>query len=70
MSGVLDGIEVVELTTGIAGPMTGMLLADQGARVTRIERPGGDPAARAAVVAGVEPGEAQRGPRPRAPRRP
>jgi crotonobetainyl-CoA:carnitine CoA-transferase CaiB-like acyl-CoA transferase len=43
MAGVLDGIEVLDLTWGIAGPMTGMLLADQGARVTRIEPPGGDP---------------------------
>ncbi len=41
--GPFAGVEVVELTTGIAGPMTGMLLADQGARVTRVERPGGDP---------------------------
>jgi crotonobetainyl-CoA:carnitine CoA-transferase CaiB-like acyl-CoA transferase len=41
--GVLDGIKVLDLSWGIAGPMTGMLLADHGARVTRIERPGGDP---------------------------
>lgn len=41
--GVYDGVEVLDLTWGIAGPMAGMLLADQGARVTRIERPGGDP---------------------------
>jgi crotonobetainyl-CoA:carnitine CoA-transferase CaiB-like acyl-CoA transferase len=39
----LQGIEVLDLSWGIAGPMTGMLLADQGARVTRIERPAGDP---------------------------
>ncbi|MCU1372848.1 MAG: CoA transferase [Actinomycetia bacterium] len=43
MPGVLDGIEVLDLSWGIAGPMTGMLLADQGARVTRIESPDGDP---------------------------
>jgi crotonobetainyl-CoA:carnitine CoA-transferase CaiB-like acyl-CoA transferase len=41
--GVLDGIEVLDLSSGIAGPMTGMLLADHGARVTRIERPQCDP---------------------------
>ncbi|MFA5883107.1 MAG: CoA transferase [Acidimicrobiia bacterium] len=41
--GPFAGIEVLELSVGIAGPMTGMLLADQGARVTRVERPGGDP---------------------------
>jgi crotonobetainyl-CoA:carnitine CoA-transferase CaiB-like acyl-CoA transferase len=41
--GVLDGLEVLDLSWGISGPMTGMLLSDHGARVTRIERPGGDP---------------------------
>ena len=41
--GVLDGIEVLDLSWGISGPLTGMLLSDHGARVTRIERPGGDP---------------------------
>lgn len=43
MPGVLDGVEVLDLSWGIAGPMTAMLLADQGARVTRIEAPSGDP---------------------------
>ncbi len=43
MSGVLDGIEVLDLSWGIGGPMAGMLLADHGARVTKIEPPGGDP---------------------------
>jgi crotonobetainyl-CoA:carnitine CoA-transferase CaiB-like acyl-CoA transferase len=43
MTGVLDGIEVLDLSWGIGGPMTGMLLADHGARVTKIEPPGGDP---------------------------
>jgi crotonobetainyl-CoA:carnitine CoA-transferase CaiB-like acyl-CoA transferase len=41
--GVLKGLEVLDLSWGISGPMTAMLLADHGARVTRIERPGGDP---------------------------
>ncbi len=41
--GVLDGLEVLDLSWGISGPMTGMLLADHGARVTKIEPPGGDP---------------------------
>ena len=36
MTGVLDGIEVLDLSEGIGGPMTGMLLADHGARVTKI----------------------------------
>ena len=43
MAGVLDDVKVLDLSWGISGPMTGMLLADHGADVTRIERPGGDP---------------------------
>ncbi len=41
--GVLSGIQVLDLSWGVSGPITGMLLADHGARVTRIEPPGGDP---------------------------
>src|ERR1700757_274709 len=41
--GILEGLDVLDLSWGIAGPMTGMLLADHGARVTRIEPPSGDP---------------------------
>ena len=43
MVGVLDGVRVIDLSWGIAGPMATMLLADNGADVTRIERPDGDP---------------------------
>ena len=43
MSGVLDGVKVLDLAWGISGPMAGMLLADHGATVTKIEPPGGDP---------------------------
>ena len=42
MSGVLEGLKVLDLSWGVAGPMTGMLLGDHGADVTRIERPEGD----------------------------
>jgi crotonobetainyl-CoA:carnitine CoA-transferase CaiB-like acyl-CoA transferase len=43
MTGVWDGIDVLDLSWGVAGPIVSMLMADNGARVTRIELPGGDP---------------------------
>lgn len=43
MAAVLSGIRVLDLSWGIAGPMTGMLMADHGADVVKIEPPGGDP---------------------------
>src|SRR5215203_5608391 len=42
--GPLEGIRVVELSTGIAGPVAGMLLGDYGAEVVKVEPPTGDPA--------------------------
>ena len=42
--GALRGVRVVEFGQYIPGPLVGMLLADQGADVIKVERPGGDPA--------------------------
>ena len=41
MSGVLDGITVLDLSRDIAGPYACMLLGTMGARVIKIEPPGG-----------------------------
>ena len=40
---VLAGLRVVDLSWGIAGPLTTMLLGDHGADVVKVEPPGGDP---------------------------
>jgi crotonobetainyl-CoA:carnitine CoA-transferase CaiB-like acyl-CoA transferase len=42
MTSVLAGVRVLDLSQGISGPITGMLLSDHGAAVTKIEPPGGD----------------------------
>ncbi|MCU1456525.1 MAG: L-carnitine dehydratase/bile acid-inducible protein [Actinomycetia bacterium] len=39
MAGVFDGLRVLDLSTGVAGPMTAMHLADNGALVTRVDSP-------------------------------
>ena len=43
MPGPLDGVKVVEFTEIIAGPLAGMLLADLGAQVIKVEPPWGEP---------------------------
>ena len=44
MDGALGGIRVLDLSSGIAGPIAGMHLADFGADVVKVEPPTGDPA--------------------------
>ena len=41
MPGALDGIRVIDFGQYVAGPLAGMLLADQGADVIKVDPPGG-----------------------------
>src|SRR6476469_10049405 len=43
MPGALDGVRILDLSWGIAGPLGVMLLAEHGADVVKVEPPGGDP---------------------------
>ncbi|CAN7381020.1 CoA transferase [Phenylobacterium sp. LjRoot225] len=43
MSQIFHGVRIIDLTQGMAGALTTMILADYGAEVIRLEPPGGDP---------------------------
>jgi crotonobetainyl-CoA:carnitine CoA-transferase CaiB-like acyl-CoA transferase len=43
MAGALDGIRVIDFGQWIAGPLSALLLADQGAEVIHVDPPGGRP---------------------------
>ena len=43
MAGPMEGVRVVDLTSGVAGPLATMTLSDQGAEIIKVEPPGGDP---------------------------
>src|ERR1700758_324772 len=42
-SGPLAGIRVIETATYVSGPFAGLILADMGAQVIKVEPPKGDP---------------------------
>jgi len=43
MNGLLNGLTVLDLGWGLAGPLVGMMCADNGADVIKVEPPGGEP---------------------------
>ena len=65
MPGALEGLRIVDLTTGLAGPIATMMLSDHGADVVKVEPPGGDPQRGVRRLGRHQPRQAQRGARPR-----
>ena len=62
MKGILDGVKVLGLEQQVAGPTCTMMLADQGAEVLKVERPGtGDTAREMAPLLKSEDGGVQSG---------
>ena len=39
---LLEGVKVIEMSTWVAGPSAGAVMADWGAEVVKVEAPGGD----------------------------
>jgi CoA:oxalate CoA-transferase len=56
MAAALDGIKVVEFARYISGPYCGLILADLGADVIKVETPGGDPSRREGPWVGEKSG--------------
>ncbi|MGD1923234.1 MAG: CaiB/BaiF CoA transferase family protein [Paracoccaceae bacterium] len=54
MNGPLDGIKVIELAHVMAGPVAGLMLADMGADVIKVEKPTGDDTRHSAPYIGDE----------------
>lgn len=62
MKGILDGVKVLGIEQQVAGPTCTMMLADQGADVIKIERPGsGDTAREMAPMLKNDKGDKQSG---------
>lgn len=55
MAGALEGLTVLDLSEYIAGPYATKLLADYGANVIKLERPGGDPSRKLGPFKGGTP---------------
>lgn len=55
LGGILDDLLVLDLSQGIAGPLCARLLGDHGARVIKVEPPGGEEARRFPPFAGNDP---------------